>query len=198
MENNAASTKICGSDEKNEEERAMQPAHRFDTCCFIGHRDINPGDENKINARLRYLVDPLLQKNVKYYGVGGAIGFDMLAAEYILHLRDDVKKKIKLISVLPCPDYYTRWSEELIEKQKAIIRRSDKVVYASGHFSDDVYRIRNEHLLAFSGYCIAYCHRTSGGTANTVRKAMEEGLLVYNSSSWDIRQLRRRMNLSAT
>ena len=52
--------------------------------------------------------------------------------------------------------------------------------------------IRNEHLLAFSGYCITYCHRTSGGTANTIRKAIEEGLTVYNSSSWDIRQLRRR------
>lgn len=170
----------------------MQPAYRYDTCCFVGHRDINPGDDNKIIARLRYLVDPLLQKNVKYFGVGGAIGFDMLAAEYILHLRDDVRKKIKLISVLPYPDYYASWTEDLIKRQKAIIQKSDKVVYTSKAFSDDVYRIRNEHLLAFSGYCITYCHRTSGGTANTVRKAMEEGLIVYNSSSWDIRQLRGR------
>lgn len=174
---------------------AMQIYHRSDTCFFTGHRDIYPEDE-KIKTRLRYLVDPLLQKNVKYFGVGGAIGFDMLAAEYILYLRDDIKKKIKLISVLPFPDYYAGWPDELIKRQKEIIHRSDKAVYTSDYFSDDVYRIRNDHLLAGSMYCIAYCRRTTGGTANTVRKAYGDGLTVFNASSWNIEQLRPKENRS--
>ena len=166
--------------------------HRSDTCFFTGHRDIYPGDEGKIRIRLKYHIDPLIRKDVKHFGVGGAIGFDMLAAEYILYLRDDVKKKIKLISVLPYPDYYSEWPEELIEKQKQIIRRSDKIVYTSSSFFNDVYAIRNDHLLASSGYCIAYCRKTTGGTANTVRKALEEKIPVYNTSSWNIEQLRQK------
>ena len=171
---------------------AAQIYHRTDTCCFTGHRDIYPGDEDKIRTRLKYLTDSLLQNNVKYFGVGGAIGFDMLAAEYILYLRDDIKKKIKLISVLPFPEYYSRWPEDLIKRQKKIIQKSDKVVYTSDSFSSKVYAIRNEHLLASSYYCIAYCRRTTGGTANTVRKAFDEGLIVYNTSSWNIEQLRTK------
>ena len=171
---------------------AAQIYHRTDTCCFTGHRDIYPGDEEKIRTRLRYLTDSLLQNNVKYFGNGGAIGFDMLAAEYILYLRDDVKKKIKLISVLPFPEYYDRWSKELIKRQNRIIRKSDKVVYTYSGYAEDVYQKRNDHLIANSAYCIAYCRRTTGGTANTVRKAFEEGLIVYNTSSWNIKQLRTK------
>ena len=58
------------------------------TCCLTGHRVIPPGEERKILTRTRYILLKLIrEKNVRYFGVGGAVGFDMLAAEYLLHLK---------------------------------------------------------------------------------------------------------------
>lgn len=57
------------------------------TCCLTGHQDIMPWEEKEIQTKLRYQVDILLQRGYLYFGVGGARGFDMLAAEYLLDLR---------------------------------------------------------------------------------------------------------------
>ena len=138
------------------------------TCCFTGHRDLPRYEEQKVLTRVRYLLNPLLDRGVRYFGVGGAMGFDMLAAEYLLNLRDNGGKKISIISVLPFPSWRNDWPE------------------AEG---PGVYLLRDRKLVDGSAYCISYCHRTTGGTAYTVRYAMKKGIPVYNASSWDLRQL---------
>lgn len=164
---------------------------RAETCCFTGHRDIPKCDERKILVRVHNLLGPLLDKGVKYFGVGGAVGFDMLMAEDLLDLRDKDRKKIRIISVLPYPGYQQDlgWSEEELCRQERIMRRSDKVSYVSETNCKDVYLMRNRKLVDESGYCISYCNRQNGGTAYTVRYAVEQGLQVFNASSWDLSQL---------
>ena len=50
-------------------------------CCFTGHRDLEPWEEQKVYTRMRYRVERLMmERGTKYFGVGGAQGFDMLAA----------------------------------------------------------------------------------------------------------------------
>jgi len=162
-----------------------------ETCCFTGHRDIPLCDEQKIITRVRYLLPPLLNRGVKYFGVGGAVGFDMIAAEYLLYLRDRERKRIKIISVLPFPEWRENWTKDQIMRQDAIMRLSDKVTYASNEYSKDAYWIRDKKLVDGSMFCISYCNRRTGGTAKTVRYAIEKGLEVYNASSWDLSQLGR-------
>ena len=159
------------------------------TCCFTGHRDIDPLNERKIQARVQHILWRLLAKDVKYFGVGGAIGFDMLMAEYLIDLRDKDVEKIKIISVLPFPGWMERWTDEQKKRQELILKKSDKVVYAQQEYTRDVYLVRDRKLVDGSGYCISYCNRRTGGTAYTVRYALEQGLEVHNASSWDIRQL---------
>ncbi len=159
------------------------------TCCFTGHRDIIPGDYQKILTRVGYILSPLLQNGVSFFGVGGAVGFDMLIAEYLIDLRDRQQKKIKIISVLPFPDWRKQWTEEQIARQDYILKKSDKVVYVRQEYTRDVYLIRDRKLVDESGYCISYCNRRTGGTAYTVRYAIKKGLQVFNASSWDLRQL---------
>lgn len=77
------------------------PDFRAQTCCFTGHRNIDPGDEQKIITRVKYILQDLMAKGVVYFGVGGAIGFDMIVAEYLIDLRERQGKKIKIISVIP-------------------------------------------------------------------------------------------------
>lgn len=159
------------------------------TCCFTGHRNIPKCDEQKILTRVHYLLQPLIQNGVKYFGVGGAVGFDMIVAEYLLDLRDRQGKKIKIISVLPFPDWREKWNEDDIWRQEQIMRRSDKVTFVRDTYCKDVYLIRDRKLVDESGYCISYCNRRTGGTAYTVRYAMKQGLQVFNASSWDLSQI---------
>lgn len=167
------------------------PDFRAQTCCFTGHRNIDPGDEQKIITRVKYILQDLMAKGVVYFCVGGAIGFDMIVAEYLIDLRDRQGKKIKIISVIPWPGWMEKWNDEQRRRQDRILKKSDKVVYVNQEYVKDVYLIRDRHLVDGSGYCVSYCTRRSGGTAYTVRYAFKQGLEVQNASSWDIRQLKK-------
>ena len=61
---------------------------RSQTCCLTGHQDISAWEEPKILTKMRYKVDALVWHDYCFFGVGGARGFDRLAAEYLLNLRD--------------------------------------------------------------------------------------------------------------
>lgn len=169
---------------------------RESTCCFTGHREIPPGEGPKILTRVRYLVRDMLSGGVLYFGVGGACGFDMMVSEFLLDLRDRDKNEIKIISVLPFPDYMEDWAEEDRRRQEEIIRRSDKVVWISQENHKGVYLERDRKLVDGSAYCISYCHRLTGGTAYTVRYAMQQGVRVLNACSWDLRQMAGKENRS--
>lgn len=44
-------------------------------------------------------------------------------------------------------------------------------------------------MLSFVMAMISYCTRTTGGTAYTVKYALEHGITVYNASSFDVSAL---------
>ena len=48
------------------------------TCCFTGHRDIPREDYQEVKHRTEKAVESLIKKGVKYFGAGGALGFDWL------------------------------------------------------------------------------------------------------------------------
>ena len=142
-----------------------------------------------MRTRLRYRVMPLIADGVVYFGVGGAQGFDMLAAEYLLKVRDEFGKRIRIISVLPFPEYRKDWPEEDFRRQEEIIRRSDKVVYVCPKEEKGAYLARDRKLVDESAFCVCWCRKKTGGTAYTVRCALQQGLQVWNTSSWDLRQI---------
>ena len=101
---------------------------REQTCCFTGHREINEKDLAKIQKRTREVIVSLIEKGVVYFGAGGARGYDTLAAETVLKLKNDFPQ-IKLILVLPCPDHTKGWKEEDISRYNLIKNQADNVVY---------------------------------------------------------------------
>ena len=168
----------------------FQPVADFrgKTCCLTGHQDIAPWEERKIQVKLRYQVELLYERGYLYFGVGGARGFDRLAAEYLLDLRDRWKKQIRVISVLPYQGYMEGWEDQDVARQETIIRKSNKVVYVCQE-KEGAFLARDRKLVDESSFCICYCHRLTGGTAYTIRYAMKQGVPVFNTSSWDVRQL---------
>ncbi|MEE1491995.1 MAG: SLOG family protein, partial [Massilioclostridium sp.] len=58
------------------------------TCCFTGHRDLPPQKLPYIQKRLEQELLQLIHQGVRYFGAGGALGFDTLAALTVLRLRE--------------------------------------------------------------------------------------------------------------
>ena len=163
------------------------------TCCLTGHRVIPPGEEKKIMVRARNILLRLIrEKNVRYFGVGGAVGFDMMAAEYLLDLKAHKEHQLKIISVLPYPAWRETedWTDELRRREDTILRACDKVVYVRPEFETGVFLLRDRKLVDGSAYCVSYCNRPRTGTAYTVKYALDRGVKVFNASSFDIRSLK--------
>ena len=152
---------------------------REKTCCFTGHREIPPEERAEIANRLERIIAALYQKGVRFYGAGGALGFDCLAAQTVLRLRESCPG-MKLILVLPCLTQTRGWRPEDVVEYKRIKAQADKVVYTSQQYTPDCWNKRNRHLVDNSGICVCYLTKSDGGTAYTVRYAESKKLEVIN------------------
>lgn len=159
------------------------------TCCFTGHRNIRKEDEDILRAKIREQVLDLIQKGYTDFLVGGAMGFDMLAAETLLDLREREGKELRLVSVLPYPAWREKWPEEDKDREDKILEKSDEIIFTEGKNIRRTYLDRDRRMVDHSSVCIACCTRRAGGTAYTVRYALKSGLRVINLADWEIRQL---------
>lgn len=140
---------------------------REKTCCFTGHRKIPPAQYDAIAGRLRKEVIRLIEQGYKYFGAGGALGFDTLAAQTVLQLQGDYPQ-IKLILVLPCKSQTLGWDKRDIEVYEKIKAKCDKYIYTSDEYTQGCMFKRNRHLVDNSSACICYLTNDKGGTAYTV------------------------------
>ena len=155
------------------------------TCCFTGHRQLPPGERAVITDKLECIITALYQRGVRYYGAGGALGFDTLAAQAVLRLRKSCPG-MKLILVLPCLTQTRGWGPEDVVEYERIKGKADKVVYISQEYTKDCMFKRNRHLVDNSGVCVCYLTKNNGGTACTVRYAMEQRLKIINISNVNV------------
>lgn len=119
----------------------------------------------------------LINNGVIYFGSGGALGFDTLAAECVLNAKTNYPH-IKLIMVYPCKDQTLYWNDNSKKRYEKIKRKCDKYVYISEKYSNDCMYKRNKHLVDNSNYCISYLTQQNGGTFQTVNYAHQKGLTV--------------------
>lgn len=149
------------------------------TCCFTGHRKIPLDQLESVTQRLRDAVIASIKDGYLYFGAGGALGFDTLAARTVLDLKKDYPQ-IKLILVLPCRTQSRGWKQEDIEEYNRIMKAADKVVYTSQDYYNGCMHKRNRHLVDNSSLCICYLNSNTGGTAYTVDYAISVGCRVSN------------------
>ena len=152
---------------------------REKTCCFTGHRNIPLLKRKAVVRDLKNELTTLIDKGYQYFGAGGALGFDTIAAQTVLELKEQFPH-IKLILVLPCETQTRGWKEKDIAIYEEIKRQADKVVYTSKEYTRGCMHKRNRHLVDNSSICLAYLTEQSGGTAYTVDYARKNGLTVIN------------------
>lgn len=149
------------------------------TACFTGHRELPAFQVPSLKRKLKQTIISSIEDGYRFFGAGGALGFDTLAAQTILDLKKDYPD-IKLILVLPCPNQTQGWKKKDVETYERIKAQADKVVYTSQHYYQGCMHTRNRHLVNNSSLCISYLTTNSGGTAYTVNYAQSEGVKVIN------------------
>lgn len=157
----------------------MGKSIREATCCFTGHRELPSQGRAEIANDLERTLRDLIRGGVRYFGAGGALGFDTLAAQTVLKLRGEYPH-IKLILVLPCLSQTRGWRHEDVMAYESIKEQANKVTYTSREYTRGCMHKRNRHLVDYSGTCVCYLAKRSGGTAYTVDYARRNGLRVIN------------------
>mgnify|MGYP000822304428 CR=1 FL=1 len=154
------------------------------TACFTGHRELPTENLPEISKRLEDTLLTLIEQGYCYFGAGGALGFDTLAAQTVLRLRERYPQ-IRLILVLPCLNQTRGWQQADVDIYEELKRRADKVTYTSESYFRGCMQKRNRHLVDNSSGCICYLTKPTGGTAYTVDYARRRGLRIINIAGPD-------------
>ena len=149
------------------------------TVCFTGHRKIPQEHFGVLAQQLKAILVQLIDEGYVYFGAGGALGFDTLAAQTVLKLKTEYPE-VKLILVLPCLSQTRGWSARDIEIYEDIKSNADKVVYTSQEYTRGCMHKRNRHLVDNSSVCVCYLTESTGGTAYTIDYAKKNSLTVIN------------------
>ncbi len=134
-------------------------------CVFTGHRDLG---EAFYSEALLEAVRERIDAGVKIFLNGGARGFDLLAAEFVLSLQFEFPE-IKLVVCVPCEGQDKYFSEEDKQRYRAVVSCADEVLTLSEHYFRGCMQTRDRFMADRADEMIAYCKKREGGTAYTVR-----------------------------
>lgn len=152
--------------------------NREHTVCFTGHRVISKSDDQTI-VQLDKLLELLYQRGYRDFLCGGALGFDLFAAEHVVALRDK-HPDVRLIFCLPCADQSAKWKRADCSHYERLLYLSDETRVLSPRYYEGCMQARNAYMVDRSYLCVAYMARLRGGTLSTVRYALSQDVPVIN------------------
>lgn len=156
---------------------------RHKTCCFTGHRSLPEDEVPALRQRVCDRVAMMYRFGFDTYIAGGALGFDTLAAQEVLRMRDSPDfPKLKLVLALPFLGQEARWRPEEQAVYEQIKAMADEVIYTGDVYEKGLLLHRDRYMVDHSSHCIAYLKpgRTRGGTVYTVGYARKRGVMVTN------------------
>ena len=162
----------------------------FKTVAFTGHRpeklpwgtNDNSPEGALFKFRLREALEYLIGRGYVNFLSGAARGFDTIAAEIVISLRE-VYPWVRLTVVLPCADQAARWNAEDKRRWENIVHNSDHVETLAPMYDKSCMFRRNRYLVDNADLVLAAYHKGStGGTAMTVDYARKQGVKVRRLS----------------
>ncbi len=156
--------------------------NKNETCCFTGHRDIPSALRQKIDHALKNEIISAYGLGIRTFIAGGAIGFDMMAAQAVLSLKNSYPD-ITLTLAIPCRDHDAKWSNSAKSEFAEIKKNADEITYVSESYHQGCMFKRNRYMIDRSCICISYCTRSTGGTRYTVDYALSSGIELREISS---------------
>ena len=164
----------------------MKSTDVFKTAAFTGHRTEKlpwKNNENSYTAlsfkrHLKSTLEELIVTGCINFLSGAARGFDTIAAEAVLELREEYPW-ISLTVVLPCENQAEKWSNEDKVRWEYLIEKADHVLHLGGEYDKGCMFRRNRYLVDNASLLIAaYDDSGIGGTAMTLAYAAEKGRTI--------------------
>ncbi len=155
-------------------------------CCFTGYRPEKlpfkiSADTPEYTAFENELISAITSAFADGYDTfycGGAMGFDLLAAEILLIFRK--RKNFRLVMALPFRAQSRTFPPEWRERYRCVLEQADEIVYVSDEYYKGCFYERNRYMVDRSERVIAFYDGKPGGTRDTVLYAKKTGVEVKN------------------
>ncbi len=152
---------------------------RNTTVCFTGHRLLSKEELALIDEKLFGILEELYEDGFRHFITGGAIGFDTIAAEAVLKLKEK-KGDATLHIAIPCPNQTELWHKKEKEKYFEILEKADSHETICEHYFNGCMQIRNRYMVDNSSALVAFYRGTKGGTGSTYKYASKKLPLIIN------------------
>lgn len=141
------------------------------SISFSGHRIISDPIP-KLKNRLISVVTDCIKDGFTNFIAGGALGFDTLAEQVIIELKDKYPS-VTLTLALPCPpkEQTAKWTENQRKIYNEIMNKTDDVIIVSPRYINGCMQKRNRFMVDNSAKLICYLRQNRGGTFYTVNYA---------------------------
>lgn len=144
-------------------------------CAFTGHRNVR--EDLNLNV-LTAVIKSLVENGVTTFLNGMARGFDLIAAQCVLKLKNEYPQ-IKLIACVPCPNQEKYFSEEDKKTYYKVLEGCDEVKLLSKCYYKTCMLVRDRYMVDNCAHLIAYYRGEEGGTEYTLRYADDKEIEVY-------------------
>jgi len=160
-------------------------------CCFTGYRPSKfpfsmDREDSKYKAFENSLIEEiisLIKQNCLVFYSGMAMGFDIIAAETVLLLKNAYPNlPIKLICVLPFEGQADTFTAYWKKRFSAVLENCDEKVVLSDSYFSGCYQKRNIFMVNNSDCVLTWYDGKAGGTRNTLDYAISKGRFVVNAN----------------
>lgn len=142
------------------------------SCCFTGHRTIPDRHADSIIEQLELIIEQLIKRGITDFYCGGAVGFDTIAAIILIKYKT-MYPQVRLILALPCENQ----DKDFSPSEKAVYNftksEADEIIYTEEKYCKGCMYKRDRYLVDNSDICVCYLKKRYGGTAYTVRYALQ-------------------------
>ena len=153
---------------------------RAATAAFTGHRFVDASQREHVKKRLSNAVLVAYGNGIRNFISGFAIGFDMMAAEVVVSLKQS-HPDITLTAAIPFNGQASRFSFYDRKRYDRVLKVADEVIVLSDSYYPRCFLERDEFMVNNASSLIAYYDgREKGGTFYTIRKAMAQNLPIVN------------------
>ena len=136
------------------------------TCALTGHRELPANFDNKL---LYDTLESLLIAGCDTFMCGMAEGFDLLALELLIELKDRYRFYVE--ACVPFEGQERTFSEKNRQKYFDLLARCDRETVLFDAYRKGCFLARDRYMVDLCDVVLAYCTKSTGGTYYTVSYA---------------------------
>ena len=148
------------------------PEHIRTTAFFTGHRLLSQAETESVSLSVSECIMNAYFQGYRRFICGGALGFDTISALQVIKLKKKYPEMILSLAI-PCPSQPDLWPENDRRIYLNILDHADEKTILFPAYERGVMLSRNRYMADRSSMCICYMKKAMGGTAYSVRYALQ-------------------------